>query len=195
MWNAAEEAGDLLFAAVNVVRAYGVAPEDALRAANAQIRNAGFASHGSDLQRRRAGNDFHRALDIGPTGSPVAVDGEGGQSWVNRPSSRGSSRTSRRRSGPRSSSPASSSDQNLAMSVKPGQALTIADRERDKAVQSGRIEVSRLFRPAASNASQPSPVKAEVGTIHFVRAHCAICSCQISSALWRRSDPICSRLR
>ena len=30
----AEEAGDLLFAAVNVARAYGVAPEDALRAAN-----------------------------------------------------------------------------------------------------------------------------------------------------------------
>ena len=30
----AEEAGDLLFAAVNVVRAYGIAPEDALRAAN-----------------------------------------------------------------------------------------------------------------------------------------------------------------
>ncbi len=29
-----EEAGDLLFAAVNVARAYGVAPEDALRAAN-----------------------------------------------------------------------------------------------------------------------------------------------------------------
>ena len=29
-----EEAGDLLFAAVNVVRAYGIAPEDALRAAN-----------------------------------------------------------------------------------------------------------------------------------------------------------------
>lgn len=29
-----EEAGDLLFAAVNVVRAWGVAPEDALRAAN-----------------------------------------------------------------------------------------------------------------------------------------------------------------
>jgi ATP diphosphatase len=32
-----EEAGDLLFAAVNVVRAYGVAPEDALRAANAKF--------------------------------------------------------------------------------------------------------------------------------------------------------------
>ena len=31
------EAGDLLFAAVNVVRAYGVAPEEALRAANAKF--------------------------------------------------------------------------------------------------------------------------------------------------------------
>lgn len=31
------EAGDLLFAAVNVVRSYGVAPEDALRAANAKF--------------------------------------------------------------------------------------------------------------------------------------------------------------
>ncbi|MEO5706957.1 MAG: nucleoside triphosphate pyrophosphohydrolase [Alteraurantiacibacter sp.] len=31
------EAGDLLFAAVNVVRAYGIAPEDALRAANAKF--------------------------------------------------------------------------------------------------------------------------------------------------------------
>ncbi len=30
----AEEAGDLLFAAANLVRAYGIAPEDALRAAN-----------------------------------------------------------------------------------------------------------------------------------------------------------------
>ena len=34
MWNVVEEAGDVLFAAVNLVRAYGIAPEDALRAAN-----------------------------------------------------------------------------------------------------------------------------------------------------------------
>ena len=33
----AEEAGDLLFAAVNLARAYGIAPEDALRAANAKF--------------------------------------------------------------------------------------------------------------------------------------------------------------
>lgn len=32
-----EEAGDLLFAAVNVVRSYGIAPEEALRAANAKF--------------------------------------------------------------------------------------------------------------------------------------------------------------
>ncbi|WP_424774711.1 nucleoside triphosphate pyrophosphohydrolase [Novosphingobium sp.] len=33
----AEEAGDLLFAAVNVARSYGIAPEEALRAANAKF--------------------------------------------------------------------------------------------------------------------------------------------------------------
>jgi ATP diphosphatase len=33
----AEEAGDLLFAAVNLVRAYGIAPEDALSAGNAKF--------------------------------------------------------------------------------------------------------------------------------------------------------------
>lgn len=32
-----EEAGDLLFSAVNLVRAYGIAPEDALRSANAKF--------------------------------------------------------------------------------------------------------------------------------------------------------------
>ena len=36
----AEEAGDLLFAAVNLVRAHGIAAEDALRAANAKFRAA-----------------------------------------------------------------------------------------------------------------------------------------------------------
>jgi ATP diphosphatase len=57
-----EEAGDLLFAAVNLVRAYGIAAEDALRAANdkferryrAMERLADGAFPQLDLERQEA---------------------------------------------------------------------------------------------------------------------------------------------
>lgn len=52
-----EEAGDLLFAAVNVVRAYGVAAEDALRAANAKFERRYRAMEGFALAQ---GEDFAR---------------------------------------------------------------------------------------------------------------------------------------
>jgi ATP diphosphatase len=50
-----EEAGDLLFAAVNVARSYGVAAEDALRAANAKFERRYRAMEGF---AQREGDDF-----------------------------------------------------------------------------------------------------------------------------------------
>lgn len=55
-----EEAGDLLFAAVNLVRAYGVPPEDALRAANAKFE---CRFRAMEVLAKQRGQDF-AALDL-----------------------------------------------------------------------------------------------------------------------------------
>ena len=49
------EAGDVLFSAVNLVRSYGIAPEDALRAANAKFERSFRAM---EQMARQAGADF-----------------------------------------------------------------------------------------------------------------------------------------
>ena len=71
-----EEAGDFLFAAANLVRAYGVAPEDALRAANAKFERrfrgmealAGGSIEGRDLA---AQEELWQAVKVGEKASGV----------------------------------------------------------------------------------------------------------------------------
>jgi len=50
-----DEAGDVLFAAVNLVRAYGIAPEDALRATNARFERR---FRGMEARASARGQDF-----------------------------------------------------------------------------------------------------------------------------------------
>jgi ATP diphosphatase len=53
-----EEAGDLLFAAVNLVRAYGIAPEDALRAGNAKFERRFRTMEASAAKAGQSLNDL-----------------------------------------------------------------------------------------------------------------------------------------